>query len=215
MTGSGAALIVLAKAPRAGRVKTRLCPPCTPETAAALAEAALIDTLTIAVATPAARHVLVLDGPPGSWLPPGFDVVPQCDGDLGRRLHAAFCSVAGPAVLVGMDTPQVTSGLLAGALAALGDEGTDAVLGLADDGGYWAIGLNDPTAPVFDGVPMSTDSTGRRQLAALRRRGLRVALLDRLRDIDRYADAAAVARAYPRTRFATAFATFDPQPVFV
>jgi hypothetical protein len=113
-----------------------------------------------------------------------------------------------------MDTPQITTALLTRALAALADEGTDAVLGLADDGGYWAIGLNDPTIPVFDGVPMSTESTGRRQLAALRRRGLRVVRLEQLRDIDRYADAAAVARAYPRTRFAAVFAALDPQPVF-
>ena len=65
-------LAVIAKAPVAGRVKTRLCPPCTPEEAAALAEAALRDTLAaMAAAAPRAawrRRVVVLDGAPGAWL---------------------------------------------------------------------------------------------------------------------------------------------------
>ncbi|GAB2471058.1 hypothetical protein GCM10027162_78090 [Streptomyces incanus] len=69
-------LLVIAKEPRPGRVKTRLTPPFTPGQAAELAEAALADTLHAVAATPAARRVLVLDGAPGPWLPPGFDVVP-------------------------------------------------------------------------------------------------------------------------------------------
>src|SRR5207247_5511290 len=69
------ALIVLAKAPRPGRVKTRLCPPCTPAEAAALAEAALRDTLAAVAATPAERRVLALDGPVPSRLARGFEVI--------------------------------------------------------------------------------------------------------------------------------------------
>ncbi|SCE32790.1 hypothetical protein GA0115246_114565, partial [Streptomyces sp. SolWspMP-sol7th] len=101
-------LLVIAKEPRAGRVKTRLTPPFTPGQAAALAEASLTDTLRTVAATPATRRVLVLDGTPGPWLPPGFDVVPQCAGGLDERLAAAFAGCAGPALLIGMDTPQVT-----------------------------------------------------------------------------------------------------------
>ncbi|MFE0102501.1 DUF2064 domain-containing protein [Streptomyces sp. NPDC059009] len=103
---------MIAKEPRPGRVKTRLTPPFTPEEAAELAEAALCDTLRAVAATPARRRVLVLDGTPGPWLPPGFDVVPQCPGGLDARLAAAFAGCDGPALLIGMDTPQVTPDLL-------------------------------------------------------------------------------------------------------
>lgn len=72
--------MVIAKEPRPGRVKTRLTPPYSPHEAAALAEAALADTLHTVAATPAAHRVLVLDGSPGPWLPPGIDVVRQCGG---------------------------------------------------------------------------------------------------------------------------------------
>src|SRR6201997_2625355 len=101
-------LLVIAKQPLPGRVKTRLAPPCTHEQAAALAEAALAATLHTVLPVPAARRVLVLDGEPGPWLPPGFDVVPQCGGPLDERLAAAFAGADGPALLIGMDTPQIT-----------------------------------------------------------------------------------------------------------
>jgi rSAM/selenodomain-associated transferase 1 len=201
------ALVVLAKAPIAGRVKTRLCPPCTPAEAAFLARAALTDTL-MAVADAAPRHrFLVLDGPPAPWLPPGFTVVPQADGGLDRRLAAAFDAVGGPAVLVGMDTPQVTPALLERAAGALAVTGTDAVLGPALDGGYWSIGLRRPDPRVFHGVPMSTASTGREQLARLRSLGKRAGSLPALRDVDTFDDALAVAREAPGSRFAGALAS--------
>jgi uncharacterized protein len=199
-------LVVLAKAPRAGHSKTRLCPPCTPREAAALAQAALVDTLEAVLATPARRRVLVLDGPAGDWLPAGFDVVAQRGGGLDERLAGAFADVGGPALLVGMDTPQVTPGDLSGGLARLMAPGTDAVLGPAPDGGYWAIGLRAADPRAFLGVPMSTAHTGRAQLARLRGLGLRVALLPALRDVDRIADARAVAALAPTGRFARALA---------
>jgi rSAM/selenodomain-associated transferase 1 len=189
---SGVALIVIAKAPVAGRVKTRLCPPCTPAQAAAVAEAALTDTLAAVAATPARRRLLALDGAPGPWLPGGFEVVPQSSGGLGDRLADAFARAGGPAFLVGMDTPQVTPALLHHATGGLAD--VDAVLGLAADGGYWGIGLRRPDAAAFAGVPMSTAHTGRAQRERLRALGLRVRDLPGVRDVDTYADACAVAR---------------------
>src|SRR5829696_8686513 len=63
------ALAVMAKSPQCGRVKTRLCSPCTPREAAALADASLRDVVTAMLATPVARRVVVLDGPPPPWLP--------------------------------------------------------------------------------------------------------------------------------------------------
>ncbi len=198
------ALAVIAKSPVPGRVKTRLCPPYTPAEAAELAGAALADTLAAVAAADAGRRVVVLDGPTLTGLPDGFEVIPQRSGGLAARLAAAFDALAGPALVIGMDTPQVTPALLSGALDTLAADGTDAVLGLAEDGGYWAIGLRTPDARAFLGVPMSAAHTGARQAARLRELGLTVAALPALADVDDWASAAAVAAAAPETTFARA-----------
>jgi hypothetical protein len=199
-------LVVIAKEPRPGRSKTRLCPPCTPAEAAWLAEAALADTLAAVADTPAARRVLVLDGQRGPWLPPGIEVVAQGRGGLDTRLAAAFSATTGPALLIGMDTPQVDPGLLTEAMADLRRPGVDAVLGPAVDGGWWALGLTDPHPADVLGVPMSTAHTGAAQLRRLLARGRRVHRLPRLRDVDLIDDARAVAAAAPHTRFAARLA---------
>ena len=194
-------LLVMAKEPRPGRVKTRLTTHFTPEEAASLAAAALHDTLCVVAETPARRHVLVLDGRPGPWLPAGMEVVPQTDGGLDRRLAAAFGITTGPTLLVGMDTPQITPALLREGLDRVAD-GADAVLGPATDGGYWAIGMRHPDPSAFPGVPMSVDETGRAQLRRLLALGLDVTLLPELRDVDQPDDVRLVADAAPRGRFA-------------
>jgi rSAM/selenodomain-associated transferase 1 len=194
------ALIVLAKAPRAGRSKTRLCPPCTPEQAAALAAAALEDTLRAAAVAPAGRHVLVLDGDPAPWRRPGWTVLPQRGDGLDERLAAAFADVGGPAVLIGMDTPQVPPLLLTVALRRLA--AAPAVLGPAPDGGFWAVGLRRPRPEAFLGVPMSTAETGAEQRRRLERLALPPAALPALRDVDDIADARAVAATCPGSVFA-------------
>ncbi|MGW2717317.1 TIGR04282 family arsenosugar biosynthesis glycosyltransferase [Streptomyces sp. NPDC001492] len=190
-------LLVIAKEPRPGRVKTRLTPPFTPEEAAELAEASLADTLDTVARTPAHRRVLVLEGEPGPWLPPGFEVVRQCPGGLDERLAAAFAHCDGPALLIGMDTPQVTPELL-----TVDFTDGDAYFGPAEDGGFWALGLADPDPALLLGVPMSTPDTGAAQRARLA--GLRVRDLPRLRDVDTAYDAELVAEAAPGGRFATA-----------
>jgi uncharacterized protein len=195
--GPGSTLLVIAKQPVPGRVKTRLVPPCSPEQAARLAEAALADTLRTVLRAPARRRVLVLDGRPGPWLPPGFDVVPQCGGPLDERLAAAFAAADGPALLIGMDTPQVTPGLL-----GVDWRAADAWFGPAADGGFWALGLRVPDPALLRGVPMSTPATGAVQRARLLAAGLRVADLPQLRDVDTAADAMAVAGQVPGSRFA-------------
>ncbi|WP_330458920.1 DUF2064 domain-containing protein [Streptomyces sp. NBC_00820] len=194
-------LLVIAKEPRPGRVKTRLTPPFSPEQAAALAEASLADTLRVVAATPAKRRVLVLDGRPGPWLPPGFDVVPQCAGGLDVRLADAFARCSGPALLIGMDTPQVTPDLL-----TVDFTGCDAWFGPAEDGGFWALGLNRPDPALLRGVPMSSPQTGALQRRRLVGAGLRVRDLPRLRDVDTAADARAVAALVPHGTFAARLA---------
>ncbi|MFF9984652.1 TIGR04282 family arsenosugar biosynthesis glycosyltransferase [Streptomyces erythrochromogenes] len=192
-------LLVIAKAPVPGRVKTRLTTRFTPEQAAGLARAALEDTLAAVLATPCTRRVLVLDGRPGPWVPAGVEVVPQCAGGLDIRLAAAFALAEGPALLIGMDTPQVTPDLLT---AGLDFTGADARYGPADDGGFWALGLAAPDPALLLGVPMSVPHTGEEQRRRLTAAGLAVRDLPELCDVDTPADAERVAAAAPGTRFA-------------
>ena len=206
-----ATLLIIAKSPQPGRVKTRLCPPCTPEEAASLAAAALADTLEVLASTPARRHVIALEGPAGPWLPTKFDVVSQKGSGLAERLAHAFADIRGPAFLVGMDTPQLTVPLVSDALATLAQPDTDAVLGPALDGGWWGIGLRRRDRRVFDNVEMSTAHTYVDQQAQLGALGLRTRELISLRDVDDFDDALAVAAAAPTTRFAHAVATLEPQ----
>ncbi|GAQ65030.1 MULTISPECIES: TIGR04282 family arsenosugar biosynthesis glycosyltransferase [Streptomyces] len=200
---AAATLLIIAKEPVPGRVKTRLTPPYTPYEAAGLAEAALTDTLRTLLRVPARRRVLVLDGTPGPWLPPGFDIVPQVSGGLDERIAGAFALCDdGPALLVGMDTPQLTAGLL----ADVGTDGHDAWFGPAADGGFWALGLADPSraGSLVRGVPMSTDRTGAIQRRRLVEAGLTVRDLPLLRDVDTASDAASVAGLCPPgSHFAT------------
>lgn len=197
-------LLVLAKEPIAGRAKTRLCPPCHPSEAAAIAEAALADTLDAAVASGAERVVVSLDGRPGAWCPAGVEVVDQGQGTLSDRLAATWRATRGPALQIGMDTPQADASVLAAAMAQLVDGPDAAVLGEALDGGWWAIGLLKPHPRVFADVPTSQPDTGRRQLARLLESGLTAGLLPQLQDVDTWADAVAVAALCPGSRFETA-----------
>ncbi|MFC1428687.1 DUF2064 domain-containing protein [Streptacidiphilus sp. N1-12] len=158
---------------------------------------------------PAGRRLLVLDGAPGRWLPPGWEVLPQRGGGLDLRLTAAFAAAergGGPALLVGMDTPQLTARMLAEPLSPAARVGTDAWYGPAADGGFWALGLARPTAELarrlLHGVPMSTAHTGAELLRRLNEAGLAVTVLPTLTDVDTVADAAEVAAQAPDTRFA-------------
>jgi hypothetical protein len=195
-------ILVIAKSPIAGRVKTRLCPPCTPSEAASIAEAALRDTLLAATAVREAEPVVVLHGPTGPWLPWGVRVISQRGEGLDERIAAAFCDAGTPALLIGMDTPQLTPMLLTDAIESLLRPGVDAVLGEAVDGGWWAAGLRRADPRAFTGVPMSKRFTHEAQLRRLHALGLRVERLPLLRDVDTFADALAVADEAPHTIFA-------------
>ncbi|MGW7447518.1 TIGR04282 family arsenosugar biosynthesis glycosyltransferase [Kitasatospora sp. NPDC054795] len=160
---------------------------------------------------PAGRRLLVLDGEPGDWLPPGWTVVPQCAGGLDRRLadafaHAARLAPGAPALLVGMDTPQLEAAALAEPLSAVRRPGVDAWYGPAADGGFWALGLARPTAELaarlLHGVPMSAPDTGAALLRRLAEERLTVHRLPVLTDVDTVDDAWQVAAEAPDSRFA-------------
>ena len=206
-------VLVMAKTPVPGRVKTRLCPPCTPEEAAAVAAAALADTLDAVAACHASRRVVALDGAPGPWLPAGFEVIAQRGDGLAQRLAHAWSDAragnpAQPGIQIGMDTPHVGPAELDGLLSVVAPG--RAVLGAAVDGGWWVIGLAaaDPVA-VFDGIPMSTPMTGAHQQRRLRALGLAVHRAPVHRDIDTAADLVAVAAGAPDTRTAALAAALD------
>jgi uncharacterized protein len=195
-------LAVIAKAPQAGRSKTRLCPPCTPAQAAGLAAAALADTLAAMAATPAKRRVVLLDGAPGSWRR-------EASRSSGSAAMAS-ASASPPGSRTSADRPsssawtppQVGARLLTLALRRLAR--ADAVLGPPPNGGYRAIGLRREAHAASDDVPMSAPRTCAAQSARLRELGLGTAPLPPLRDVD---DAVAVAALVPRSRFARELAT--------
>lgn len=199
-------LLVIAKEPLPGRAKTRLTPPCSPAQAAALARASLHDTLDVVVRTPAARRVLVFDGDGRAWQRSGLELLSQRGCGLGERLDAAFADVDPPALLVGMDTPQLTPELLSDAAAALARPEVDAVLAPTLDGGYWGVGFRRRTPGAFESVTMSTRWTCREQRARFGELGLTIHQPPTLRDVDTIEDARAVAGIAPATRFARAFA---------
>lgn len=183
-------LLVMAKAPVAGLVKTRLCPPLTFQQAADVAAAALSDTLGAALGCGADRVLVALDGAPGGWLPAGVEVVPQVGAGFAARLDRAWADAGGPTLQIGMDTPQVTSSLLDAGLAAL-DRHAGA-LGMALDGGWWGLALRRPLKGAFAGIEMSTARTGAQQLARLIELGVDPILLPPMTDIDAIADLDAV-----------------------
>ena len=187
---------IIAKAPVAGQVKTRLCPPCTPEQAAQVATAALADTLAAVdeVARIAgARRVLLLDGDQQEWVPTAFDVVAQRGDGLEERLRNGFLDL-GAGVIIGMETPHVAASLVDALGAAR--RGVDSI-GLATDGGYWMIGLCAASVAMayelFDGVPMSSTHTGLAQLRRFHAHGRQVRMLPSARDLDTIDDLKSVA----------------------
>jgi len=208
-------VLVLAKQPRPGFSKTRLAPRYGPDGAALLAAAALADTLDAVRSLPRARKVLVLAGQADGVPSNGFEVLPQVEGSHAERIQAAFELVDGPAVLVGMDTPQLQPGVLDLDL----DDPADAWLGPAEDGGWWALGLRHAARDarrVLPGVPMSTAQTGAWQRIRLVEAGLRVADLPTVRDVDEPDDALAVAALIPQSRYGRCLraleARHEPRP---
>lgn len=213
-------IIVIAKAPVPGLAKTRIGAELGDETAAALAASALLDTMdAVESATAAGRRALSLDGDLGRAVDgelidarlASWHVFRQPCGTLGARLAGAFASATRlwgrrPAALVGMDTPQIgrrdLEALFDG-FDARRRRQAGANLGPADDGGWWGLGLSDPSlGRALVDVPTSTSRTCARTQDALQEAGAAVRLLHRLRDMDTLDDALVVAADAPGSRVA-------------
>lgn len=201
-------VLIVAKAPVPGQVKTRLTCAISPHDAAGLAAAALLDTIGTALTVPGARCVVALGGRIDDAVDAAAlravlaecEVFGQVAGGLATRLVAAHRRAAdpgGPVLQIGMDTPQVSVELLTAGLRAARHR---AVLGPAVDGGWWALGVPAGAAGGLDcilEVPMSTARTGELTRRALTAAGLAPQPLPGLRDVDRPADIAEVAAACP------------------
>lgn len=202
--------LVVAKAPVPGLAKTRLAATIGDAAAADLAAASLLDTLDAVAATEVDRRVVALTGTLAdaarveelTQALASFTVISQRGDGLGERLAHAHNDAAttGAVLQIGMDTPQVTSRMLGDAAAALTESD---VLGAAEDGGWWALGLRDPSmAHALLGVPMSAPSTGVDTHAALAAAGASLTMLEVLRDVDHESDLAAVSQLCdPASRF--------------
>jgi uncharacterized protein len=201
-------LLMVAKAPVPGRAKSRLAATVGNQVAAEIAAAALLDTLDALAATPAAARVVALTGELDDAVGAGeirdrltaFTVISQRGNDFGDRLanaHADAAAVgAHPVLQIGMDTPQVTAELLADCGRRLVE--AQAVLGLASDGGWWALGMRNPAlADCLREVPMSQPDTGELTLKALRGNDIDVDMLVELADFDVADDVAVVRKVCP------------------
>lgn len=191
-------LMVFAREPIPGRVKTRLIPALGAEGAASLYRDLLKLALSAAAAVPDVRRELWCDGAPprggvcaGLALEAGMVLRRQGDGDLGARMSLALTEAlkrTHGAVLIGSDCPGYHADYLSAALAALTDH--DAVLGPAADGGYVLIGLRRPAPSLFTGIPWGTDAVLEQTRAALTCLGWTWAELPTLSDLDRPEDLA-------------------------
>lgn len=207
-------LLVVAKAPEPGRAKTRLAATVGDRVAADIAAAALLDTLDAVAAAPVAARVVAFTGDLAAAAGAAeirqrldsFAVIPQRGDDFADRLANAHADSGPgfggyPVLQIGMDTPQVTADLLAACAREL--LGAPAVLGLAHDGGWWALGVAAAAmAECLRSVPMSTPDTGKLTLKALRDNGVDVTDVPPLADVDVVEDVAVVRAACgPGSRF--------------
>lgn len=200
------AVIIMAKAPRAGEAKTRLAPPLTHAEAARLAASLFADTVSLALGVGAAVMVAYAptDGRPSLaevlrvslregilsnvlWLE-------QRGEDLGERLagvvERAFAEGFGPLLLVGADSPTLPPAFLTSALEELARGHADVALGATEDGGYYAVALRKPAAGLFDSIEWSTPRAYAQTARNVARLGLRLLELPLWYDVDTPADLA-------------------------
>ena len=191
MIASSRSLVIFANAPEKGRVKSRIAADLGPDVA-------LTAYKTLAEhAVAAASHVdwcnkVIAYAPNGtgdamrSWFGDLFDYRAQGEGDLGRRmlsaLERAFGDGADRVILIGVDCPGVSEGVIGEAFTRL--DQADVVIGPSFDGGYYLIGMKKALKPLFVDIPFGTGDTLQKTLMAARRASVRVSLLDWKRDVN-------------------------------
>lgn len=198
-----AAIVIFAKWPAPGQVKTRLCPPLTHDQAAELARGFLIDTVErvsqlhgvqvwVAYA-PAAAHKRFAE-----MLPPGIRYLPQRGRDLGERelniFVDLFAAEVSPVLLMGSDIPTLPLGHLKTAFDLLSGADAPVVFGPSRDGGYYCVGARAGgsgaagLAPLFEQIDWGTQAVLRQSLGHARRQRIRVRLAPDWYDVDTLVD---------------------------
>lgn len=204
----GTALVIFAKAPIPGQVKTRLCPPLTPDEAATLHGSFVLDTLErtkTAVAKlklPIDRYLACAPSATHAFFKimeerQGVKLIDQVGDDLGARMNQAFRTLFAEGyrqvVLIGTDVPTLPLDHIRQALTLLEDH--DLVLGPAVDGGYYLIGLKRLIPELFADIPWSTDQVLRRTQEKAVTIGLKASLIQPWRDVDTPTDLQALIEA--------------------
>jgi len=189
------AVAIMCKTPRPGLSKTRLSPPLRPEECAEISGcfirdlAGTISRLTIedqskgyAVYTPIGSERELT-----RFLPSGFGIVPQCEGDFGARLYQGIVDLLGighaGAILVNSDSPTLPRSILRAAIEEV-LAGDRVVLSPAFDGGYTLIGLSQPHRHLFEDIPWSTENVYRLTLQRAQEINLPVSEIDGWYDVD-------------------------------
>lgn len=200
-------LVVVAKAPRPGDVKTRLHGKLTPAEATELYSCFLRDRIQeisglhhmdLAIAyTPAdSKNYFV------QFLSNGFQVFSQQGKDLGERLHHIFMQKLNQGyravTIVDSDTPDLPKSIVSRACRLLSSDAVDAVFGPCEDGGYYLVGLREPRGELFTGIPWSTAGVLPLTLEKAAAMGLRHELLPQWNDLDTFEDLLAFYHRYKR-----------------
>lgn len=188
-------ILIFAKEPRPGFVKTRMSPPWSPLQAAELSLCFIRDTLLAASRVQDASPYLFVDPPEAvsffrDIAPAGFVLIPQQgDGFTERCAHSvkeAFRRGHTEIVQIGTDTPQIRAEQIEAAFGLLGEY--DMGFGPTEDGGYYLLSLSQPAIGIYQGVVMGRDTVGKEMLANARRLGLRIRILAEWVDADTHAD---------------------------
>ena len=178
---------LFARFPEPGRAKTRLIPALGAEGAAALHRRLTERAIATLRASGLPFELRHTGAPPEAfrrWLGEGVPLAEQGEGDLGARMARAAAEA--PAILVGSDLPDLAPHHLCAAVVALAKH--PAVIGPAEDGGYWLIGLREPMPFLFEPMEWGTDTVFAKTMARFAARAVTPALLERLADLDRPED---------------------------
>ncbi|MGV9011146.1 MAG: TIGR04282 family arsenosugar biosynthesis glycosyltransferase [Flavobacteriales bacterium] len=181
-------LLVFLRAPVLGKVKTRLAATLGKERALEIYKRLLQHTIEQGAQLGIVRQAWYADDLPADepCAALGFSVHQQAGADLGERMQrafdAGFADGHGPIIIIGTDLPQLSAALLREAFEALNTH--DAVIGPANDGGYYLLGLQKPCAALFQGKTWSTDTVFKRTTEDLKRLGRTWKTLPELVDID-------------------------------
>lgn len=191
------ALIIFAKWPEPGRVKTRLTPPLSPEEAAELYRCMLLDTLDATAGFTGINRLIFFDGPAKrrdefKTMAPDAELFQQNGNDLGERLtdafETAFATGCRHAAVIGTDSPHMPTERVAQAFSLLQGGNSDVVLGPTEDGGYYILGMRGMYQELFRNMPWSSSRLLRETIGRAEKTGLKPSLLQPCFDLDTYED---------------------------